>query len=136
MSKSIYHGNGVFNPPPSDDRCECCGRYISELKPYGGPGDPLVGDFSEAYLVRRFRPFGPYNEEAERALAEASECCENEGPETIEKWLINKYGKEKTDNFYSAIEANNLIGKSWECRDCAILHEDEYFEKRKETGKI
>jgi hypothetical protein len=32
-----------LNAPPADGRCDCCGRHISELKPYGGPGDPLVG---------------------------------------------------------------------------------------------
>lgn len=44
-----------LNPPPVDNRCECCGRHISELKPFGGPGDPLVGDFSGAFLVKHFR---------------------------------------------------------------------------------
>jgi len=44
-----------INPPPSDGRCECCRRHVSELKPFGGPGDPLVGDFSGALLVKHFR---------------------------------------------------------------------------------
>jgi len=44
-----------INPPPSDERCECCGRHVSELKPFGGPGDPLVGDFSGALLAKHFR---------------------------------------------------------------------------------
>jgi len=44
-----------INPPPVDNRCECCGRNISELKPFGGPGDPLVGDFSGALLVKHAR---------------------------------------------------------------------------------
>jgi len=44
-----------LNPPPDDNRCECCGRHIRELKPFGGPGDPLVGDFNGAFLVKHFR---------------------------------------------------------------------------------
>ena len=27
-----------INPPPSDGRCMCCGKHISELKPYGKAG--------------------------------------------------------------------------------------------------
>ena len=46
-----------INPPPIDNCCECCGRHISELKPFGGPGDPLVGDFSAALLIKHFRDF-------------------------------------------------------------------------------
>ena len=48
----------VINPPPSDSRCECCGKHVSELKPFGGPGDPLVGDFNGALLVKTFRDNG------------------------------------------------------------------------------
>jgi hypothetical protein len=44
-----------INPPPSDERCEGCGRHVSEIKPFGRPGDPLVGDFSGALLVKHFR---------------------------------------------------------------------------------
>ena len=47
-----------LNPPPQDGNCSCCGRPISELKPFGGPGDPLVGDFTGAYLVKKYRSFG------------------------------------------------------------------------------
>jgi hypothetical protein len=35
--------------------CDCCNRHISELKPFGGSGDPLRGDFSEELLVKRYR---------------------------------------------------------------------------------
>ena len=44
-----------INPPPSDGRCEGCGRHVSELKPFGGPGDPLVGDFTGELLLKHFR---------------------------------------------------------------------------------
>lgn len=33
----------LIRGPPRDERCEVCGRHISEPKPFGGPGDPLVG---------------------------------------------------------------------------------------------
>jgi hypothetical protein len=49
-----------INPPPCDNRCECCGKHISEVKPFGGPGDPLRGDFSGALLVKNFRTLYDY----------------------------------------------------------------------------
>lgn len=47
----------IINPPPNDRCCECCGRHVDRLKPFGGPGDPLNGDFKGAYLVKTFRGF-------------------------------------------------------------------------------
>jgi hypothetical protein len=51
-----------INPPPQNGKCECCGKHISELKPFGGPGDPLVGDFTGVYLIKKWRTDGPYDE--------------------------------------------------------------------------
>jgi hypothetical protein len=34
----------IINGPPSDGRCQVCGRHMNELTPFGGPGDPLVRD--------------------------------------------------------------------------------------------
>ena len=129
MSESIKSKQIIINGPPRDNRCQCCGRHISELKPYGGSGDPLIGDFNGAYLVRFYRPTFPFNEEAEKAVEEAEACCGVEGGGAVKQWLINKYGKEKTDEIFSAIFAHSTVGKSWECRDCIVLDTDEYFEK-------
>lgn len=63
-------GRFLINPPPSDLRCEVCGRDITELKPFGGPGDPLIGDFSGELLVKRWRSEGPYDEAAAKAWKE------------------------------------------------------------------
>jgi hypothetical protein len=118
-----------LNPPPEDGRCHCCGRHMSELKPFGGPGDPLVGDFSGALLIKKFRPDGPYDAEAEKAFEEADSRYEKEGFENVEDYLKFKYGEEKGRGIYYAVGLHDQVGKSWECRDCAILYEDEYFEK-------
>ncbi len=45
----------LTNPPPQDGNCDFCQRHVSELEAFGGPGDPLVGDFSGAKLVKSFR---------------------------------------------------------------------------------
>jgi hypothetical protein len=82
-----------INPPPEDGRCECCGLHISQLKPFGKAGDPLVGDFDGAYLIKFYR---------------SDFYCADDDP---------------------AAEYNSW-GKSWECRDCIVLSEKEYHEKR------
>ena len=61
-----------INPPPEDCRCEVCGRHISELTPFGGPGDPLVGDFSGEKLVKTFRIDFPYPDEIEEVMRRAN----------------------------------------------------------------
>ena len=32
--------------PTYEDRCDCCENHILELKPFGGPGDPLDEDYT------------------------------------------------------------------------------------------
>ena len=72
MTTKIFDGNGAvslgsisnekdlkikarinINPTPKDGRCDCCGRHISELTPFGKAGDPLVGDFDGELLVKK-----------------------------------------------------------------------------------
>jgi hypothetical protein len=70
--KDLITGPGVhINPPPSDGRCQCCLKHISELKPYGEMG----GEFKDAYLIKTFRPDALIDEktveEVEKAFAEA-----------------------------------------------------------------
>ena len=116
-----------INPPPNDGRCMVCGRHMSELIPFGGPGDPLVGDFSGELLVKKFRPDGPYDAEAEEAWEKAQKVTNDEDDPL--PWFIANYGEEKGKRLYWAGQLYGSIGKSWECRDCYVLDDDEYFEK-------
>jgi len=122
-----------INPPPEDACCDVCGRHMSKLKPFGGPGDPLVGDFSGELLVKTWRPAGPHDEEAEKALKEAEHAV----PSDPLSWLIAKYGTEKAEEIDFITGAYDCVGESWECRDCIVLGLDEYFEtlnKRYQRG--
>jgi len=69
----------LINAPPEDGRCEVCGRHLSELKPFGGPGDPLVGDFSGELLLKTFRWDWPPDVEAEQAWDEAMKAWNEAG---------------------------------------------------------
>jgi hypothetical protein len=86
MQKLLFEGNGItslgsvdgeedlkpkgginINPSPSDGRCDCCGRHLSELRPFGKAGDPLVGDFDGFLLLKTHRSNWPFIfEEAEK----------------------------------------------------------------------
>jgi len=150
MTQVILNGNGILslgaiskeedlnpkariiiNGPPSDGRCQVCGRHMSELTPFGGPGDPLVGDFSGELLVKTFRPDGPYDAEAEEAWERALKVT-NDKDDPL-PWFIGTYGEDKGKRLYWAGQLHGSIGKSWECRDCIVLHGDEYFQKREQT---
>ncbi len=48
----------IVRPPPGDLRCEVCQREAGEVPVYGGPGDPLPGDYSGALLVKNTRSKG------------------------------------------------------------------------------
>jgi len=112
----------LVNAPPADGRCYVCGRHMSELKPFGGPGDPLVGDFTGELLVKRWRWVIPYDDEAERAWDEAKK----EVPEGEDKrsWFLSKYGEERGEEFYHYSQG---VDTTWECRDCIVMDYDEYF---------
>jgi hypothetical protein len=124
-----------INPPPQDGRCDCCGRHISELKPFGKAGDPLVGDFDGALLIKMFRPDGPYDEKAEKLYNTwFADCSSYEEHIETEKALKRKYGERKVNRIMIRVEAHAQVGSSWECRDCCILDSEQYFGKLRERG--
>ena len=61
-SKGGYEVSNLFPGinEPNGLCCDCCERPVGQLKPFGGPGDPLTGDFSGAYLVKKWRSMTPY----------------------------------------------------------------------------
>lgn len=48
----------IVRPPPGRLQCEVCQRTPGEVPPFGGPGEPLQGDYSGAVLVKRRRSKG------------------------------------------------------------------------------
>jgi hypothetical protein len=47
----------------------------------------------------------------------------------IREMLAREYGEEDADAIWFMICEYCQVGKSWECRDCAVLDNYEYFEK-------
>jgi hypothetical protein len=119
-------GRFRINPPPEDGRCEVCGRHISELKPFRDPNDPFIEIFGNELLMKKWRPEGPYNPEAQKAWKAAKKEVP-EGKDPL-PWFVSKYGEEKGKRLYWSGQLSGSIGPSWECRDCAGLNTNEYFE--------
>ena len=125
-SQFFHQGTIIGYPPGSDWKCDCCGKHISELKPFVKAGDPLVGDFNGPLLVKRDRPMILWSEEALNKVHEAFKKCGDH--ERLEKWLIDKYGEEEGRSLYEVHRRGTPIKDSWECRDCIILDDYEYIE--------
>jgi hypothetical protein len=120
-----------INPPPADGKCNCCGRPLNELKPFGKAGDPLVGDFDGALLVKNFRTASPEpNTEIQAIYERFIGNCETEADyERAESRLAQEYGKRDADDIICWISGALQVGASWECRDCIVLDMDGFFEK-------
>ncbi|MFA6023539.1 MAG: hypothetical protein WC781_05615 [Candidatus Pacearchaeota archaeon] len=119
--------NISINPCPEDKRCECCGKHISQLKPFGKEGDPLVGNFEGALLLKTFRTLFPRDKELDKELDKLDEEFKPNNYECYEEKLIEVYGKERADKITFYEQAVNTVGASWECRDCICLGDEEYF---------
>ena len=71
-------------PPGVDVMCDICHRCDSELKPFGGAGDPLVGDFQGALVVILYQEWTPGYTDKTR---ECRECAVRE----IRPWTQEDY---------------------------------------------
>lgn len=125
-----------INPPPSDKRCVCCNRHVSEVKPFGKAGDPLVGDFDGVLLLKNFRAMCPHNVDADAKIKAVIDELKSQGKaspyEDFEALCIEKYGKEETEQLMGYDELVSMVSASWECRDCFILSDKEYYDKKYE----
>jgi len=123
-----------INPPQESDwECDCCGRPISELEPFSLEWNRESGAFDAIYLGRQYRRMCPYDEEAEKAERIYNEFhWEGETYEDslkADKKMIEKYGEKKVEEVSFLVQAATSFDKSWECRDCGVLNERDYFEK-------
>jgi hypothetical protein len=123
-----------INPLPQDGRCDCCGKHISTLKPYGKVGDSPFCYFRGALLVKEARPAYAYDENDGKAWDYVKKLMKSERQADHDEldWLSQIFGKEIGKRYYFLMLAYLQTRSSWEFRDCAILDEGEYFKKRQE----
>jgi hypothetical protein len=127
---NLWPGLRIINPPPRDGRCKCCGRHLSNLSPFGKAGDPLEEDFEGALLVITSRPELPEpNAEIQEIDGRYFGSCKTRSDyaRAIRR-LDEDYGEDAQGITYW-IEGASALWFSWECRDCIVLDNDEFFEK-------
>ena len=112
-----------INPPPKDRRCECCGKAISELKPFGKEGDPLNGNFDGSLLVKTFRSMAPEIKDEEFLKFQE----DHEKYEDFYQEVIDRFGKDEAERLFAQDQLSSTVGASWECRDCIVLSSEKYF---------
>jgi len=120
-----------INPPPQDGECMCCGRHFDELEPFGAAGDPLVGDFAGALLIKKFRTALPQSDaETERIYEQFIVARDPHSDyDKARESLIKECGERDAEIIMIRVEGGSQVGSSWECRDCIGLDMFEYFEK-------
>jgi hypothetical protein len=118
-------------PSPQDERCVCCGRHADELEPFGAAGGPLVGDFDGALLVRKYRTFLPPPDiRMLKTYHWMVQNCEPASSFREERTnLAQVFGEKDTGRIIKAMDYGYESAPSYECRDCAILEREEYFER-------
>jgi hypothetical protein len=136
--KEEFEGKGKINkkpPPPIYDRCDCCGRHISELTPFDKTDDPLVGDSDGELLMMTRRRLTAYDEEAEKAYNHVKKQMKKEAQENDcpSKWFKKIYGEELGGRYSITVEAYRQVDYGMECRDCVLLEGDDYFEQLEKT---
>jgi hypothetical protein len=118
-----------INPPPTDGRCDCCGKHLDELKPFSLVGHPEGVDIEEALLVKNFRPSAPPDERVDRIMYEFfGDCLSDEEEEKAEERLNEVYGHELAEYLLLYASAAGQVNSSWECRECIALDTEAYFE--------
>jgi hypothetical protein len=115
-------GKVYINPPPADKKCQRCSKHIDELKPFGKAGDPLVGDFEGAKLVKTFRCMVEEDiPEFDNILSYMAEKADSRGWENAEYMAEQEFGKDRVEQAMFYDQLRSTVEASWECRDCIIL---------------
>jgi hypothetical protein len=118
------------NPPPVDETCDCCGRHISEVKPFGKAGDPLVGDFKGALLITKCRSIVPFDEQMDKIANKFLKNCKTKD-ECIraEERLVEELGEKEAKRITIYYSGYGMGEKFREYKDCAILDDKKFYDR-------
>ena len=119
------------NHPQLDTECMCCNRPARELRPFGKAGDPCLGDFEGALLVRRYRTFLPPPDiRMIKTYQWMMQSCDPASTFEEERTnLTQVFGEKDAERIIEAMDYGYETGPSYECRDCAVLERARYFER-------
>ena len=126
-------------PPQDEDKCDCCGKLISELKPLDrreeSSGDlPWLFNESgpeEIFLIRLYRGFAiKRNYKWDKILDKYYYGCNSYAEKEIaDEIMIKRYGYNKYNSImiYQQMLSDRIT--TWECRDCCQLFDIEFWNK-------
>jgi len=112
----------------SNIRCDCCNRLVEELKPFVGPGDPLIGDFTGRRLVKVWR----YDFSEPEIPSDYFDCLTKNG-EIDEQKFREKYGREKYEQTCEFLARMSIVSSYWLCRDCILIEDRNEFCKKRDN---
>jgi hypothetical protein len=119
---------GFLNNLPADGRCNCCGKHLSELKPFSVMSEASKPGLEEVLLVKNVRPLAPLNKQLDRTLKEFfGDCLNAEDEEIAEERLIEVFGSKFADDLRSYYDASTLAISSWECLECLSLDNETFL---------
>jgi hypothetical protein len=110
-----------INPPPNDRKCMRCGKPSSECLPFRKEGDPLVGNFEGAKLVKIFRDMGDNLDIPDEQRVLYDKIIDAYCHVTDFTILEEEFGVEQVKSAMMYDQLCSTVASSWECRDCIIL---------------
>lgn len=112
-----------INPLPKDGKCNCCGKHINNLRAFDKSDEFVNG----AKLVKNFRTMAmPVIDE--RYIKIEKEYAEKDY-EGFEEALFEIFAG-STETMLLRAHLSDTIEASWECRDCFILDDKDYFKTK------
>lgn len=106
---------------PDDDRCDCCGRSLCKLKPFGKAGDPFMRDYNGELLVKTWSHDDPNAVEACKIIKDFyGNCHTEEDYKKADEMVFQKYGKDEAMEIIFEVITWSYGDSSWLCRDCII----------------
>ncbi|MBU4232906.1 MAG: hypothetical protein KJ822_09840 [Proteobacteria bacterium] len=114
------------------ERCACCKKHKSELKPFGRGGYRFFGDFNGELLCETSRPVYPPDDLEDKVYAQFFGQCQTDAEyEKAREAMVQAYGEEIAEEI-----THFALGKSatvWLCRHCIALDWDEFHAKRRQA---
>ena len=115
-----------------NNRCACCLKHVSELKPFGRGGYRFDGDFNGELLCETDRPIFPPNSLKDKVYEQFfGDCNTDEQYEKAKEAMIKSFGQEIAEEVIDY--ALGKSGSEWLCRKCVGLDWDEYLEKQRQA---
>jgi len=142
VNQSINHNRRyimarlIVMPYPAS--CRCCGLTQYELKPFSSLGNPkITEEHGDAVLVKSARPDWPFDEEVDRIWKEFFGGCHTDAErKKARAKLVKKYGRKRAKDIEFIVQAVTCFSSVYQCKDCAILSDDEYCKKLNEREFI